>query len=51
MIDEFKEKTILILDLISKIDGFKANTPGGCVLCIPRYLSLFWKNNQRQAYK
>ena len=43
MIDEFKERRALILDLISKIDGFKANTPEGAFYVFPDISAYFGK--------
>ena len=43
MIDEFKERRTLILDLISKIDGFKANTPEGAFYVFPDISAYFGK--------
>lgn len=43
MIDEFKERRALILDLISKIEGFKANTPEGAFYVFPDISAYFGK--------
>lgn len=43
MIDEFKERRDLVLDLINDIDGFKANTPEGAFYVFPDISSFFGK--------
>ena len=43
MIDEFKERRDLILDLVNNIDGFKANTPDGAFYVFPDISHYFGK--------
>ncbi len=43
MIDEFKVRRDLVLDLLSKIDGFKTNTPEGAFYVFPDVSSFFGK--------
>ena len=43
MVDEFKERRKLILDLISEIDGFKTNEPEGAFYVFPDVSAYFGK--------
>ena len=43
MIDEFKERRDLILDLVNDIEGFKANTPDGAFYVFPDISYYFGK--------
>ncbi len=43
MVDEFHKRRDIILDLISKIDGIKCNTPGGAFYVFPDVSSYFGK--------
>ncbi|MBC3845136.1 pyridoxal phosphate-dependent aminotransferase [Winogradskyella echinorum] len=43
MVDEFKVRRKLILDLISEIDGFKANEPEGAFYVFPNVSAYFGK--------
>ncbi len=43
MIDEFKERRNLILDLVNDIEGFKANTPDGAFYVFPDISHYFGK--------
>jgi len=43
MVDEFKERRKLILDLLSEIEGFKTNEPEGAFYVFPNISSYFGK--------
>ncbi len=43
MVDEFKERRRLILDLLSEIEGFKTNEPEGAFYVFPNISSYFGK--------
>jgi len=43
MVDEFKERRKLILDLLSEIEGFKTNEPEGAFYVFPNVSSYFGK--------
>ncbi|EPR74729.1 Aspartate aminotransferase [Winogradskyella psychrotolerans RS-3] len=43
MVDEFKERRSLILNLLSEIDGFKTNEPEGAFYVFPNISSYFGK--------
>ncbi len=43
MIDEFKVRRDLVLDLLSNIDGFKSNTPDGAFYVFPDISAFFGK--------
>ncbi|MGJ8548615.1 pyridoxal phosphate-dependent aminotransferase [Winogradskyella wichelsiae] len=43
MVDEFKERRKLILNLLSEIDGFKTNEPEGAFYVFPNVASYFGK--------
>ncbi|WP_223551188.1 pyridoxal phosphate-dependent aminotransferase [Aestuariivivens sp. NBU2969] len=43
MIDEFKERRDLVLDLLNNIDGFKTNTPDGAFYVFPNVSAYFGK--------
>ena len=43
MVDEFKERRQLILNLLSEIDGFKTNEPEGAFYVFPNVASYFGK--------
>ena len=43
MIDEFKVRRDLVLDLLSNIDGFKSNTPDGAFYVFPDISNFFGK--------
>ena len=43
MVDEFKIRRDLVLDLLSKVDGFKTNTPEGAFYVFPDISSYFGK--------
>jgi len=43
MVDEFKERRDLILDLLDEIDGFKCNIPGGAFYVFPDVSHYFGK--------
>ncbi len=43
MVDEFKQRRNLVLDLINEIDGLSANTPSGAFYVFPDVTSFFGK--------
>lgn len=43
MVDQFKERRTLILDLLNEIDGFKTNQPEGAFYVFPNVSSFFGK--------
>ncbi|MBW2960951.1 pyridoxal phosphate-dependent aminotransferase [Mesonia aestuariivivens] len=43
MIDKFKERRTLILDLLSEVEGFKCNQPEGAFYVFPNVSALFGK--------
>ena len=44
MVDEFQERQKLIIDLLSKIEGFKVNQPKGAFYVFPDVSYYFGKN-------
>ena len=43
MIDKFKERRTLILDLLNEVEGFKCNEPEGAFYVFPNVSALFGK--------
>ena len=43
MVDEFKKRRDIVLDLLSEIDGIKCNTPGGAFYVFPDVSAYFGK--------
>ena len=43
MVDEFKKRRDIVLDLLSEIDGIKCNTPGGAFYVFPDVTAFFGK--------
>ena len=51
MVDEFKERRKLILDLLSEIEGFKTNEPEGAFYVFPNVSSYFGKTIKGKTIK
>ena len=51
MIDTFKERRKLILDLLSEVPGFKCNAPQGAFYVFPDVSELFGKSFRRKTIK
>ncbi len=51
MVDEFRKRRDMVLELLGKIDGFKLNIPGGAFYVFPDISAFFGKNIKGHAIK
>ena len=48
MVDEFKNRRDMVLELLGQIEGFELNVPGGAFYVFPEISALFGKNIKGQ---
>ncbi|WP_457616324.1 pyridoxal phosphate-dependent aminotransferase [Lutibacter sp.] len=51
MVDEFRKRRDMVLELLGKIDGFKLNIPGGAFYVFPDISAFFGKNIKGHTIK